>query len=515
MPLRAGARSPLAPPRFVRDTAGIALSQYLSRIVQLIRGLVAARLLGPAAYGSWSALLLVLDYGLLSQLGLQQGLDREVPGSLASDPPEKTARIKRGGLSGMVVLWAVFAVGVIVYLLMRPRRLEEGWGLAGVSLMLVAVLLQLVIYYFCTLLRSHGRIGAVSKTLTIQALTGGLAGLLLVLWIGLWGLLWGWLVGQAAALVYVRRRGADVVPHKFELNESTRRLLVVGFPIFLFTASTAVLKSVDRILILKFLGHEELGLYSVGLMAMALLLYFPESISFVLYPRLITRFRMTQDPDATALELVRPLAAVAWAMPFVVGFAFFWVEPLIAFVLPQYLPGADAVSILLFGAIGLGLASIPSFYIMAIGRQTRLVPLAAGVILIDVALVLGLLQAGWKLTGVAFGVSTGYLIYGIGLLIYAASHLSGSTRRRFGFVGRTVLPAGTALGLCLVLEFWVGPRFDPAWPSWMREGLLALGFAALYLLLARIIGPGTGIVGLLRDSEWPLARMLAGAWVRE
>ena len=72
----------MAPPRFVRDTAGFAISQYLSRFVQLFRGIIAARLLGPAAYGSWNALLLVLDYGILSQLGLQQGLDQEIPGSI-------------------------------------------------------------------------------------------------------------------------------------------------------------------------------------------------------------------------------------------------------------------------------------------------------------------------------------------------------------------------------------------------------------------------------------------------
>ncbi|MGH7726803.1 MAG: lipopolysaccharide biosynthesis protein [Candidatus Eiseniibacteriota bacterium] len=505
----------MAPPRFVRDTAGIALSGYLSRFVQLFRGLIAARILGPAAYGSWNALLLVLDYGLLSQLGLQQGLDQEVPGSIASDPPEKTERLKRGGLSGMMLLWSVFSLGVIVYMLIRPRRLGEGWGLPGVAIMLVAVLLQEIVFYFCTILRSHGRIGEVSKTLSLQALVGGIAGLLLVLWIGLWGLLWGWLLGQVVALVYARRRGGDVVPFGFDLNEWTRRLLIVGFPIFLFTAAGAVLKTVDRMLILKFLSTEDLGLYSVGLMAMALLLYLPESVSFVLYPRMITKYRRTQDADATALELVRPLAAVAWTLPFLVGATFFWVEPVLGLLLPQYLPGAGAVSILLFGSIGLGLASIPSFYIIAIGRQTRLVPLAAGAVLLDVILVLGFLGAGWKLSGVALGVSAGYFLYGIGLLTYAASHLAGSPARRFGFVVRAVLPAVAAMMLCLTLEFAIGPRLDPTWQPWMREGLLSIGFVALYLLFARIVGPGTGIVGLMRDSNWPFARLLAGAWVRE
>ena len=51
------------PRKFIRDSVGFAFSQYLVRALNLARGLVAARLLGPAAYGAWSALLLLFDYG--------------------------------------------------------------------------------------------------------------------------------------------------------------------------------------------------------------------------------------------------------------------------------------------------------------------------------------------------------------------------------------------------------------------------------------------------------------------
>ncbi len=501
--------------QFVRDTAGFALSQYLSRFVQLFRGLIAARLLGPAAYGSWNALLLVLDYGILAQLGLQQGLDQCVPGALAKETPAQSTRLKRGGIAGMVVLWTLFAAGIAVYLVLRPRRLAESWGAWGVMLMVLAVLLQMLIYYHGTLLRSHGRIGVVSKAMTIQAIVGGLAGLGLLFSFGVWGLLFGWLVGQVVALAYIRHLGAEFAPLAFVPNERTRELLAQGFPIFLFMASTTVLKSIDRVMILKFLSVEALGYYSIGLMGVSMLLYLPESIAYVLYPRLLAKFAETGDADATAREMVRPLAVVAWVMPLVVGIAVFWVRELVLLFLPQYLPAVRSLSVLLFGALGLALSSIPAFYIMSIRRQAQLIPLALLTVLVEIGLILLFLQAGAKIEGVALAVSLGSAIYGLGLLGFAAMHAAATTSARIGFVLKSALPSILTVLLCVALYLGLRPRLEPFASELVISLVLSLLFVLFYLLLARRLKPRTGVVAMLRESSWPFARMLAGVWSRD
>lgn len=512
---RKGAEFSLSQQKFVRDTAGIALSQYLSRFVQMFRGVIAARLLGPATYGSWNALLLVLDYGILTQLGLQQGLDQDVPASLKQDPGARTDRVKRGGVAGMIVLWIVFAIGMLVYLVSAPRRLAEGWGISGVMLMVIAVLLQELIFYHGTLLRSHGRIGVVSVSLSIQAILGGLSGLALLFPMGPWGLLVGWLIGQVAALIYIRIEGASIAPLALVPNEETRRLLVRGLPIFLFMAASTLLKSIDRVMILKFLSVEALGLYSVGLMGISMLLYLPESIAYVLYPRLISRFAETGDAALTAREMARPLAVVAWLMPLIVGFAVFWVRELVELFLPAYAPGVRAVLTLLFGALGLALASIPSFYIMAIRRQVFLVPIALLAVVTDITLILLFLRAGAKIEGVALAVSLGYALYGLGLLGYAAMHATSTIKSRVGFVLRSALPSILTVVLCVSLFTWVRPLLRPESHGWQSSAILSTLFLALYAAMARRLKPRTGIVAMLRESNWPLARLVGGVWARD
>jgi O-antigen/teichoic acid export membrane protein len=505
----------LAPRKLIRDTAGLAASQYVSRLVQLLRGVVAASLVGPSLYGSWNALLLILDYGTLAPLGMQQGLDQEIPGSLTRGRPEETHRLKIAGFSGMIVLWALYALGVVVYLLARPRRLEVNWGLGGPLLMLVAVLLQHGIWYHLTLLRSHGRMGVVSKSLSLQAIVGGVASLLLIFPFGLWGLLYGWLVGQAVTLVYVRQVGRDVVPLGFRIDRATGLLLARGFPIFIFLASQLVLKTLDRIMILKFLSTEALGYYSVGIMAVSLLLYLPESISFVLYPRLIARFRGGADAHTTAQDIVRPMALVAWFMPLVVGVAYAVLDLVVPLILPRFAPGVPAMDALLWGALGLGLASVPAYYLMAIGKQDRLVPIAVAIVLIQGSAILAFLSAGHGILGVAIAVSVSYGVFGLSLLTYAAAQLAAPWSQRARFVARFALPSLWALALSLALHRFVAPLFAVLSNRWLEALLLALLFGAIYLATARWVGPRTGIVALMRDSHWPLARTLAGAWARE
>jgi hypothetical protein len=234
----------------------------------------------------------------------------------------------------------------------------------------------------------------------------------------------------------------------------------------------------------------------------------------VLYPRMLARFAATGDPDQTAREMLKPIATIAWLMPLVVGMCVFFVREVVAIVLPKYLPGVPSLSILLFGMLGLALSSVPSFYIMAIQKQVKLLPLALGSILLDVGLIALFLKLGWKLEGVALGVSTGYVVYGVGLLIYAASHLKGSRAARALFVVRSVLPTLWAAVLALAFAVFLPPLL-PALNGWLLAAVETALFVVLYLAAARTLQPRTGIVVLMRESQWPWARLIAGAWARD
>src|SRR5436853_6891908 len=100
-PAEATSRRPEArmhPRKFIRDSVGFAFSQYLVRFLNLVRGLVAARLLGPAGYGTWTAILLIMDYGVNAPFGTYQGLDQVVRARIVDGDARALDRWKRAGL---------------------------------------------------------------------------------------------------------------------------------------------------------------------------------------------------------------------------------------------------------------------------------------------------------------------------------------------------------------------------------------------------------------------------------
>jgi hypothetical protein len=111
-------------------------------------------------------------------------------------------------------------------------------------------------------------------------------------------------------------------------------------------------------------------------------------------------------------------------------------------------------------------------------------------------------------------VSTGYIVYGVGLLVYAASHLSGSRIERALFVVRSVLPTLWAAAIALAFAVFL-PQLLPTLNGWVLATVETVLFVVLYLAAARTLQPRTGIVVLMRESQWPWARLIAGAWARD
>ena len=232
--------------KFIRDMIGFAASQYMARLLLTVRGLVAARLLGPAGYGDWNALMLILDYGTHAPLGTYQGLDQAVPARIVDGDARRLDRLKRAGLFNVVASTALFVTLCMVYFVRSQGQMREAWGLGGVAVALMCVALTTFSFYHLTLLRSHGNFTSVSVWFVLQSTIGVVLGLALIPRMGAWGLLWGWLAGTLAATLTASWGGRAVVPRVPVPSRDSLAILATGFPMFIHAASSFVLRSLDR-----------------------------------------------------------------------------------------------------------------------------------------------------------------------------------------------------------------------------------------------------------------------------
>ena len=194
---------------------------------------------------------------------------------------------------------------------------------------------------------------------------------------------------------------------------SLQRLLGTGFPIYIVGLVFFLLTSVDRVVVLGFLGTEQLGIYTLASISMAVLMMVPSLVSNVMYPKLAEHYGATSDISALVpmvkrvirlnLLLVLPIAAV-----FLLVF-YFHIVPV---YLDAYLDGRNAMAIIMIAAIFLPVGSGSGDIFNVIGMQRIYLGNSVAGLLVNVCIgVLLVSRLGMGLEGAAIGTVAGLVVF--------------------------------------------------------------------------------------------------------
>ena len=475
--------------RFVRDSLAVALSQYVTRAVMLARGLVTAAALGPVGFGAWNALNLILDYGAYASVGGFYGLDRRLPPAFARGDTAGGVQEMRGAWGLALLGLAAFSVVVVLYLSIGSWLAVTGWTWSAPLLMLAAAAIQVAIHYHNTVLRSRGEFATVGAAVTVQALVGGGLGLALVWRAGVWGLLWSWLLGGALALMVLRRS-----PHRPPLWPGPPReglpLARAGFALFAFFLLSLVIRSVDRIALVRFGGNDALGHYSLGLIAASLVLYPPEAVASVLFPRIAAAAEGERDRERTRLEVTRAQHALTVMLPLPVALAALWMGPVVAWLLPAFMPGVPALRVLVVGAMVLATATLPAYYLLGLGRGREALAAAAVAGFLAAMLIFGVAAALPRAGAVAIAAAIGQALWAAVILWQGSAHLAEGGAARRTLCLASAAPALWA-GACLLVLSGFGSE-TPMTAAW-RSLAFVIAYAPVLATFARAGGWREGL----------------------
>jgi O-antigen/teichoic acid export membrane protein len=494
------------PRKFIRDSFGIAFAQYVVRGTLMLRTLLAARLLGPLPLGAWNALQLLMDNGNLALFGTQQGLDQMVPSRIVTAPSPDLARLKRAALFNVATLSLVYATGCLVLVHIGSSRVLAVWGLPGVVAGLVCVLTTNLANYQTSIQRSHGDMTTVGFWMLLQGAIGGGLGLLLLPEFGIWGLLGGWTLGCAAAFAYSTWRSGEHAPRLPSPAADGLDLMQVGFPMFVFLASSQVMRQLDRLIILRYLGMTQLGYYGLAVMALTFLLYVPDSVTYVLYPQLVREFgESEQNPGSIRPRIERVLQASSLIVPALGAVAFLFASPVIRLFLPRFVDGIPAMRVLCFGAVGLAFGNFASVVLMTLGRQTLLIPAALLAAAVGAGLDLLAVKLGFGITGVAWATVATYSASGGLLLTMALAGLGLDARSLFGTLGRLFAPLTVALVIATGLERGLPWKEAPEVSRHVWRVLISTGvFTVVYVVAVYPLTRGLGLRQVLSEFNVPI-----------
>ena len=94
---------------FFREFLGFGSSTIVERGSRLASSLVAAALLGPAVWGYWFLLNLILQYGMLVHLGAVNGMNREVPAVMGRGDVTEAETLRRSAFGFLILSYVATA----------------------------------------------------------------------------------------------------------------------------------------------------------------------------------------------------------------------------------------------------------------------------------------------------------------------------------------------------------------------------------------------------------------------
>jgi O-antigen/teichoic acid export membrane protein len=415
---RAGLREHVRSPAAV-DLAALAAGTFSFQGGRLALNLIAAALLGPEAFGTWTLFILLVLYSNFLSLGITNGAGRQVPYLLGAAQAHEAARAE-----DVTFLCTAISAGMAaaIALAIGPFILESGDATgAMVALFGIAVLLQQFFLLQQVLLRSRFRYRPAALQQVVLGITTIVAGLPLLLKFGLVGLAAGQVVVYVGGLALAGRMLVRQ-PRPIWDPAIARGLVVVGLPIMLAGLLFVLLTTVDRWLVLTFLGREQLGYYGLVGIAVSGILLLPGIVSQQYYPRMAFAHGAGRG-GRELLNLVGQQSRVSVAI--VAGGAVLTAAVSVIGI-PQFMPAYQQavlpIVVVLFGLVVYGLGSAYGDLLNVIGAQRRYLAIQSFALVVTVALSLLFLLGGAGIVGVATATTVSMTIY-TALLVAVARRL--------------------------------------------------------------------------------------------
>ncbi|HMQ30869.1 MAG TPA: oligosaccharide flippase family protein [Chloroflexaceae bacterium] len=393
---------------------------------RFVVSVIAAADLGAATYGYWNILSLVLLYGLYLQLGVLNGMGRDVPYYIGRGDAQRNEHI-------LAVSWSVALVsGVVGAALTLAASFWYAEVRTALQLLGMTLVAQVLFQYFQFRLRAELRFAEMGWLQFATAVA-------LPLWYFLarpWGLA-GFVAAQGLATasgVFLAARLVGFRPLFVLDRVETARLVRVGFPIMAAGILFSLLTTVDRWVILGFLGVEQLGYYTLSILCLSLIGLFPQMVTSQMYPRLARRYGETNSVPALRRPLLlQGLLAFGITLPVVIV-TYLSLPLLTTHLLPQYTQGVAPARLVLLGMLSLPISGTIGNFLNVIGRQWWFMLVQLGGICVQLLAGVLFVQWGWGLGGVALAAVVTYAAT-TAALVGMVYRLSGETGPAPGSAG--------------------------------------------------------------------------------
>ena len=477
--------------QIIKDSSKFITSVYLGNITGIITGIVTRKFLGPTLMGVWSYIQVIQYYFNLSNLGILSAAERELPYYFGKKDQAKSEKIKNNAFAFTFVISLLIFSGLVTYAFEVKYRVSTPYFYGLLTVAILASGGQYGLFY-TVLLRANQNFSILSQAKVIFALIWLVLTLSLVVPFNIYGI---YLVAIVVMIVdisfcYYKTR----YPLKFELDiRELKRLFVIGAPLILLSVGIISVRNIDKIFIANMLGSEQLGYYSIAIMASDYIFSIPATFSIVMFPRFQESYALKDNIIDIQNFVNTPTQVLSYFIAVVIGFGFLILPPIVIVILPQYIEGIVALKILLLGTFFVSLTHMSNQFLITLNKQIYIIPLILFVVAVGCLLDYLFIKWGYGINGVAIGTGIANFLYYLLILGYAMLHYA-DIKLILKFMAGNLFPLLLITGFLLVIT-WFVPLNPNSWLSLFISTIFrVLLFGILCLPLLWHIDRKTGVL---------------------
>lgn len=357
---------------------------FISMILRLAGGFLTARLSEPSVLGLFNGIGLVLGYAPFLQLGVLNGLNRELPYYIGAGDNERAQALAATAQAWALIVGGAVALGLLTFsvwhLINGRMDLAAGWFTNAIGAMLL--------FYGQMYLQVTYRTGGDFSRLAIMNVVQNASALLLVwmVWLfSFYGLcLRSIIVGAINMILLWKWR-----PYKIKPNwdhKHFNQLLKIGAPIFFTGQIYGWWMITDSALVLKFAGIKGLGLYQLANMAGQAVEVLPNALAQICYPRMAEEYGRSNSIGAILKIIRRPIVMLTIGIvPFIL-IVWFALPSIVHVLLPKYIESVPAAQWMLCSAAVLSLAPVCDVFSVTKRLDLYLFAVVVGIIMYSISL---------------------------------------------------------------------------------------------------------------------------------
>ena len=350
--------------KIIKSFSQIFTGQGIGFISGIFSGYFFALFLGPAAYGVWQTAKVFLTYGSFTSLGIPFVMRRDFITLRAEGRTEEANRLAHVSMSYSFLVHPIFSlvfVGIAIF--------------SEVSIAFRASLVLVGLFYIVGIPEGIGQIlnrGINDyKTIGRNSIIYGVGTIFLVPFVyffGFYALLAGYFV---IAIIkswyfYVKRP----LDYKWVWDFPVlKKMIVIGFPLFLVTLTSILFTSVDRLLIAGLLDFENVGFYSLSTFLAQPMTLFLSSFGIVIFTQLNECYGKSREPHVIEKQTYIPQKLFSYILPPFIGMGIVALPVLTSVLLPKYTEGIAAAQINIFAILFLKLAAYSSSGLFILDKQ--------------------------------------------------------------------------------------------------------------------------------------------------